>query len=415
MNDRSGNVKPEKTEKQNGPPPNAPAVEYNSNTGILLRYDAKAKDWVVMPHRALVHPGERIAAPAPFEAVLDVDEGLCRVNLLPETSVRLLEPREGLPFGFEIDRGRIILQGRRPRDDGDGAGPGVVLGIAVGDELWRVELTPAETRCGIEIIPPQPNQLEQELGKNAYTGGLYVASGSVRFTDGSGRVRVVELPSPISLAPKDRAAAANPEIPAQSPLPPVLPVWVDKSEKRTSSTFRRYANLFEKEFEVDQPTSFIVPAMVKDPRPQISEMATKCLALTGNYTSLVQALAQPEHEEARLAAIDGLRIWLPQSPENGKLLKDELQKTFHTDDAEAVYRLLWGYNEKDARNRFTSNQLVEWLDHDEIAVRELAFYYIYLLTGRRYDYLPLLPAAQRKAAVTRWRAHLEKAGALLSE
>ena len=104
---------------------------------------------------------------------------------------------------------------------------------------------------------------------------------------------------------------------------------------------------------------------------------------------------------------------MPRSPENGERLKAVLPTTFQSGDVDVVYRLLWGYNKEDARDRTMSDQLVDWLEHDHIAVRELAIYHIYRLTGQKREYLPHKPAAQRKAAVNRWRDLVDKQGALL--
>ena len=86
---------------------------------------------------------------------------------------------------------------------------------------------------------------------------------------------------------------------------------------------------------------------------------------------------------------------------------------FPDSDVETIYKLLWGYSEEDARNEFTSKELVGWLEHPNIVVRELAFYHIYRLTGRRYDYRPNGPETQRRAAVNRWLMHLDRTGTLL--
>ena len=58
----------------------------------------------------------------------------------------------------------------------------------------------------------------------------------------------------------------------------------------------------------------------------------------------------------------------------------------------------WGFDKKDAQDKMTSYQLVEWLGHDHVAVRQLAFYHVGRLTGRRFDYGPILPSAQRRSA-----------------
>ncbi len=386
-----------------------PQIEYSSPNGILLRYSPKAKDWVVLAHRSLIRANERVASPEPYDALLDVGAGLCRAELLGGTSLRLLGSSKTALFGFEITEGRIVIQNR---PDAAAAGSPLVLAVKIRGDVWRVELLQPGTLCGIEIVRREPDQFEKKLDKDSYAGGFYVVKGSVRIVDATDRTETVEGEGWISLAPEYRMPAdpANP-----LPKPPLLaiPDWLDPDTARVSSTRRRFASLFEKEIDVDQPILMSLPTVVKSPRPGISELAAECLAVTESYQELVKTLAQAEHEESRRAAITGLLRWLPTAENGGELLKTTLPMFFQEDEADVVYHLLWGYNEKDARNRATSLQLIEWMEHENIAIRELAFHHVYRLTGQRYDYRPLSPEVQRRSAVNRWLSHIKKKGALL--
>lgn len=394
-----------------------PRVEYTSLTGVLLNHSSDSDEWRALPHRSIIHEGERIACPEPFDADLQVGEdGLVRAALRGGTAVKLLGPSQAGSFGFGLEEGRLVLENEKVEDD-DGESQRVAMGIQVQGELWQLELMTGDTVCGLEIVPQQPDQFEQEALKNAYTGGVYVLSGSVRFADGSGRVHMIGEKSWFSLTPQDREALADPEIPATySPLL-TIPQWLVSDDQSVSAIMRRYASLFEEEFNRDQPVGLTIPAIIQSPRPKISELAVKCLALTDNYEALVLALARADHEEARLAAIVGLRRWLPTAPENKDALKEAVQKRFHPEQADIVYELLWGYDEDDLMRTeplpTPSMRLVEWLGHNHIAVRELAFYHIYRLTGRKYDYRPLSSPAHRDRAIERWQSELAGSGALL--
>ena len=393
-------------------PVNSPIVQYTSQDGVLLRYEAEEDDWRVMPRRSIIQPGDRLACPEPFEAILRLGNGAVLVKLLGGTAVRLVGPSEIAPIGLEIDRGRIEIRRRIVGQDPPNAE--AVLAVSVDGELWRLELLAADLVCGLEIVRREPGQFEQELGRDAYTGSLYVVQGGLRFADESGREQAITGRAWRSLTPGDRAAIANQD--GEVPDPPLLavPEWLDSESSRSSTTLRRFSGLFEKEFDPEQPMLFSIPAVVGSPRPQISELAAKCLALTARHAALVQTLATAEHDEARQAAILGLRIWLPRSVENRERLKEEMLQHFQADEAQIVYVLLWGYDDEDARNPTVSDQLVNWLTHDHIAIRELAFYHIYRLTGRTYFYRPYDPPMQRQSAIHRWAAHLsQRDGALV--
>jgi hypothetical protein len=400
----------------------SPLVQYISPVGILLRYDALEDDWFVLPPRSLIQPEDRLASAEPFHSIIEVGKGLFQVTVQGGTSVRALAPSKVGPFGFKIERGRLVIRSRKMSQSNNGklAEPGVMLAIAVKDELWRVEFLESYTICGIEIEPGQPFGLEEEA--KSFTGGLYVLAGSVRFSDGSGNIRVIHSAANdgwMSLTPDERKAAFDPNTSVAATPLLTIPSWLDPKARRASSSTQLFFKEFPKvamDLQDQQGMSLIVPAIVSDPRPRISELAVKCLAMTQSYQWLVKALAETEHEESRAAAIYGLRTWLPTSPENGKLLRAELQQFFSSEfDVETMYRLLWGFDKNDAQDKITSYQLVEWLGHDHVAVRQLAFYHVFRLTGRRFDYGPILPSGQRRSAVNRWLNHLDKEGALVSE
>ena len=71
-------------------------------------------------------------------------------------------------------------------------------------------------------------------------------------------------------------------------------------------------------------------------------------------------------------------------------------------------------NKQDGMDLVTSTRLVEWLDHHNIAVRELAFFHVKRLTGITYDYHPLRPPLQRSSAINRWQERIKNDGGLIA-
>jgi hypothetical protein len=257
------------------------------------------------------------------------------------------------------------------------------------------------------MIPLLPTGPGDDRGATQYGGGIALVRGLASVRIGEQETTLEPAMGLLRFSPSADAPSAEPQ-PLDS-----LPDWLKLETDSTSAIVRRYAALFEDEFIQDQPVSQSIRPVVKDRRPPLSELATQTLALTGSYHGLVDGLSAP-HEESRIAAIKGLMAWLPLNPDHSEQLKVELNNRFREDVAEALHRLLWGYSEEQARNQIDSEDLVRFLEHEEIAVRELAFFHINRLTGRRYDYRPNDPPAQREAAVQRWRRYLEENGALIS-
>ncbi|MGH7128995.1 MAG: hypothetical protein ACREIV_10525, partial [Planctomycetaceae bacterium] len=386
-----------------------PQVQYVSADGVLLRYDPQGQDWFVLPPRALVQPGDTLASPVPFDALLRAEDQDLDAELLGGTSARLLPAQGQTPFGVGLRRGRLVF--RRTMDPpADGIVLELPLSLGLRGETCRLDLLTHDAVLAVEIVLNEPFQFEQPLGANLYEGGLYVAAGSARFTDSMGRSVTLSAGEDMSLSPADRAAGQ--ELVA-APIEP--PEWINPETRHTSAALRRYALVYENRFSSEAGMSLLVPAIVKDPNPQYSEWATRCLALLEDHANLVKVLAEVKHEEAVEAAIHGLRSWLPTAPDNGKLLKADLARFFPADYVDDLYRLLWGFDVTDGRNEFTSNELVDWLDHEHLAVRELAFEHVYRLAGQTYGYHPMLRSNQRRSAIERWKEHIEENGGLVPQ
>ena len=427
-------VKPLPTPPQPVEPVNKPAVEPEeaplanvlpaqkltriSKDGILLRFDSEAHDFLVLPRGAALKTGDRLACPEPFRADLVIGDDLCLVALNGGTSVRTLGPDEHTGLGFDVEQGTMLFEARGLRsveDDADAAKPqmpSLPITLLLHGQRTRLELASDDAVCGLEVHRHEPTRFETDLNPPSFTASLYVARGSIRFINADGKTATLAGPSFLPITSDAAANVKNSEIGRASQL--VLPDWLEPDPKRAAAKLKRpYVIPFEKEFDANQPLLLSMPAVISNPRPAISELAVKCLALTDSHEPLVKALSRGDHREARLAAITGLRQWLPLDPRNRVLLKAELSKHYLPSDAEAVYRLLWGFDQSDAKAPAISRTLVGWLESEHLAIRELAFFHVQRLTGLKHEYSPINPPGQRRAAVERWYSHLEKKGGAL--
>ena len=190
------------------------------------------------------------------------------------------------------------------------------------------------------------------------------------------------------------------------------PSWL-AADRQPTRTERRYAAVFEREFDPEQNIALSIGPIVDSPDPTLSQYATETLAVTQQYGPLVAALGNLDHEETRRAAIKGLRLWLAQQPESAEALRLELRKRYPADDVPVLYELLWGYSEEDLRVPAKSQQLVDWLDHTNVAIRQVVIHDLEKFTGRTMDFRANASAASRRLAIRRWREHISRSGTLL--
>jgi hypothetical protein len=267
-----------------------------------------------------------------------------------------------------------------------------------------LELTDPTTRCGIEVIPREPHEADETFGAASWSGKLYLWSGAMQITDAEGKVHSMAAPDAYVLATDPTLGDAPPAPSA------VLPNW----ERRMSAIAQKNARILEKAFESDEASARESLTNLVDSRVyEQSRLAVACLGLIGDYDMMLDVLDRNEHHESRVAAITSLRLWINQAPENRDLLKAAIDMKFNAEDAVIVYRLIWGYTDDDARSKMVSEQLVDWLEHDRLAVRELAWYYIKTLTNRKQEFDARATPANISKSVQLIRKMLEKDGTLL--
>jgi hypothetical protein len=396
---------PDSTVPNNEPKPvlNPALVQYISSDGVTLRFDDAQQNWFLLPRRSAVAPGELLAVLEPFEAVLDIDRGGMIATVMGDSAVRLLPPDRSTTVGLDVRRGRVLL--RSSRKD---VAQCPVMTVQVGSDSWWLEFLSADTVCTLEISPREPLQFEKPLGANWYAGVVRVLSGSVKWTATEGQSQQVNAESALGIMPRNQDAGVQP-VPVSSTY---APEWTD-AQKRKQSPLRRFAALFEKEFELDQPVGMTLLSLIKHSNAKIVELAVRGLSLTESYSGMVQALAECSYEEGRFAARDGIRAWLPQQADRGLLLKQLLEQYYPPTDAKNVYMLLWGFRMEDGTNRAISLELINSLKNTRVEIRELAYFWIVQLSGRKWEFRATDVAARRDSAVRRLESHVASVGALV--
>jgi hypothetical protein len=378
-------------------------AKYVSTEGITLHYAPRDERWFVLPHGEQVNFGALLAVPEPFQCQLEVDNRQGLVTILGHSWVGILPPTGDARFGLDLQRGQFVV-----RTSGSAADPQATLNLRIGiaGELWRLELQ-SGAACGITVRPLEPTKLIENPDRNSYDGAFYVTDGIAVITDPAGQAHEIKGPDWLELPLA--VADADGKLPKKRPLL-VVPKWM--GPQTLSSIVQSKAAVFEKKFVMNEAVELTVPAIAADANPMISQMATECLGLIEAYGPLVSVLPS-QHVEARRAAISELRLWLQRHPDNNELLKAELAKRFPPEDADVVYRLLWGFDLDDARNKAISNQLIDWMSDPELAIRELAFYQVYRLTGKTHEYQADGSPTKLHSSLRTWRESVKKHGGLL--
>jgi hypothetical protein len=390
--------------------PAAPAAPFTSSkllyhgaTGVLLRRDEMG-DWTMMPRRTLLHPGDELACPEPFESAVQVLDSDYEIVLASGSRAFVLHGSPDAAASVLMDRGRFLF-----RRSATAPLPDVrPLTLQLGEVSYTLELLSAGSICGLEIIRRPSAGGPERPEVPGFDAAMYLTSGSARLTPAGGGPVTLDPTSNFVVFSHDRPAAG-----AQSQFP--SPDWMSASGGGSAIVAQQVARQFEEAFMLDQPVDATIPALVDDRHPRIAELAAKALALTDDYRGMLRSLSSA-HQEARLAGIIGLGVWIRRDQQNPHRLAEELDRTVPDGEtARRIERLVWGFSPEDARRPEVSAELVEWLRDPHVGVREAAFLQIRRLTGGQvtYRYQPDGPESQRTAAIRQWESHLHKNGALV--
>ena len=140
---------------------------------------------------------------------------------------------------------------------------------------------------------------------------------------------------------------------------------------------------------------------------------------------MLAALNDPAHKlDWSDFYVDRLREAVGRDAESAEAVRMALETQYPQQAAE-LYRMLWGYSDRDLQSGEDAN-LVRGLDDDTLAVRVLSYWNLKDVTGMGASYEPAQTAARRQQPIRRWRQRLdakeirlktpeEKAGAAAEE
>lgn len=387
------------------------AVQYVSNEGILLRQDQLENDWFTMPYRSIVQPEEFIASPFPFITSLKIDKGACHLAMWGGSTIEVLPPTEGAKLGLKVPQGQIVFSAH-PYLEENNLLP-YNIDLVLGGNLWRIALESADTRVGIQIQPKMPTRPQEDLSENSFDGLLYVAAGSVQFSDGAGQVLKIGANQSCSLTPAEVRSGLKltNQVNDQGETLPI-PEWLDPQNVRISPAVRNAKKKFESLFVADAKVTQTLSSAITDKNPITASWVVQCLGQTGDVRSLTRALTLPDqpleviHHSARY-----LKMALGTSAEAYEpLIISDLESSLPPEDIQILMRLLWGFDDKSAKKPDISSKIVEWLGHESLAIRELSFQYAQQFSGRNFSYRSQAKPDQIRSKQQRWRKYLDQNG-----
>ncbi len=353
---------------------------------VLLKLEANNAWRRVLPEEFLAARQPLLALPSyrPRVVVLNVGATLELVN---GTRIELLaDNAQGQP-GVDIDFGRVVI---KPL-----AQAGARLRVVVGPHAGTVTLTSVDSIAGLEVTRVhEPGKDPEKVFSHALTK-LYAARGGVVWEEGEGKAVRLTAPAELLLeGPSADSPVAGKDVPK----------WV--TSNTVNELEQRAALSVSQALPADRAASLGLMELTEARRKENRWLAVRCLGYLGQFDPMTNALNDVDFRREWPDYIDQLKEAIARGPETAAGIRQSLVKQYGNESAAALYRMLWGYTDKDLEDGEDA-RLVKFLDHEAPVFRVLAFANLKDITHQGLYYRPEAAAAKRQPSVQQWRKQLQ--------
>jgi hypothetical protein len=378
-----------------------------TETGSVIRREAVGKPWQVVAKDEALHAGDLlIGLPG---AALQSTDGKIRLAFRPdltgreplpiiETAVVLHESKDDLEL--TLDRGRIDITNTAKE------GPAHVR-LHIRDKAGVITLKSPGSRLGIELFGRWPaGSTFHKEGGSAVGPALHLI-----FLVFHGEVDIKTDQYHFAMtAPKGPAMLSWDSVTGTDPSPQFLeqlPEWA-REEKIAPEVREKKARRDELiRLMTTKSIPEAIEAFLNSDDPEKRRIAVFAMGATDDLRGLGKALTDSKQLDIWNNAVIAMRHWLGRGPGQDIKLYNGLinEGKYKPIDAEAVIQLLHGFTDADLARRETYETLIDYLRHDRLPIRGLAYWHLYRLVpaGRELGYNPLDEKDKRQAAIAKWQ------------
>lgn len=370
---------------------------------VLLTRAPEASQWQRVRPSSSLFSGETLISLPGYRSEVHLDSGVHLIlwGNLPEfsripvlESAVLLHPNPAFDLDFTLDHGRVLLSNHKLD------GP-VRVRVRFHQEMWDLTLHDSTTEVALELLGlcvPYSREPGAEVPPAVLA--LLALRGQ---SDVKVRYQEYSLP-PSSMVRWENSGAA----PLQPERLPRLPDWyVTKVPPQTPAAREMLLRLDElSKLLSSRAVDVVLAEALKDADPLRRRLAVRCLGATGDVSKLLDALAD-DKLDVRFGAIEVLRHWLGLRAGHDQRLAEVMitRKQYPQGQAETVLQLLHGFSEEQGRDPTTRAMLVEYLNHDKLAIRQCAHALLVALVpeGQKIVYDPAGSTDQRATGLQQWK------------
>jgi hypothetical protein len=316
-----------------------------------------------------------------------------------ESRVMLNVPPPGIDLDFTLDRGRVHLLNYKTSAEAR-------VRVRFFQEVWDLTLPDSKTEAVVELWGAQPDvPFRKEPGGRTPLAclGLFI-KGQARLTAQNKEVNLPDLSyvswsniNPIPTGPRTLQQA---------------PAWwtdkIDSQETQRGNVLVALADFSQELAKSDAVLDTIVTKAKEFEYAPHRSVGVMFLGALDALPQLLDALEDRQYAEVRGTAAFTLWHWVNRAGDNEleliRILRES--KGYSKEKAETFRRLLHSLSERELADPRTYETLVGYLDHDNLAIRELAIWHLSLLApdgARSIPYDPVAESDKRQQAVQQWK------------
>lgn len=376
---------------------------------ILRRKGPIGEPWQVVRQNDAVHAGELLLGlPG---AVLDSANGAVRLSMRSDLSgvspfpvvenAVVLHDDKGVDLSFTLDRGRVDVVNRKK------AGAAVVR-VRVRKDTWDLVLSEPGAAIALELY----GRWAAGVPFTAEPGPKDVPTADLVFLVLHGDVSLKHGPHEFLLKPPPGPALIEWDSVTGLDDSPQrlekLPAWATAAADDTplARTKKEMLEKFRQQVAT-RPIGDVLDELLQSDDEQKRRLAVLAMGATDDLKGLGKALREAKHADVWENGILALRHWIGRGPGQDQLLYNAMiaSGNFTPVHTETILQLLHGYGEDDLARPETYHMLINYLDHDKLAIRGLAYWHLSRLVplGRKCGYNPLDDKAARAPAIQNWK------------
>jgi hypothetical protein len=386
----------------------APAGALVTETGTLLRREAPGKPWQVVSQKGQVSTGETLIGfpGAQFDSV----RGAVRLTFLTDLdgdspypiaeSAVSLRPSTNFDMDLALDRGRIDVANRKA------SGPARVR-VYVRNDAFELTLAEPGSSVALELYgrwPAGARFVREPKPTDVPTADLVVLvrQGAVNLKHGAFEFAMRAPPGP-ALIEWDSVTGLDAAPRRLDKLPP----WADQTPDTPEGKAKKAVLDRFRQAIVAKSVDGALDEFLGSENPSERRLAVRAMGALDDIPRLGKALREAKHPDVWDAGVLALRQWIGRGPGQDQRLYQGMIETgrFSPVEAETVLQLLHSFGETDLARPETYETLIAYLDHDQLAVRGLAYWHLIRLVpqGKSIGYNPMDDKAKRDRAVAEWK------------